>query len=439
MQPRLPGRSRGTRSFCGVLMPCLAIGVSLLMFCVAPSANAGEYIGGPVTIPAAQADFAKADPYPSTVTVSGEKAIILRVTVRVTGFTHPAPHEVDFLLVGPTGRTVLLRSDFGLFAAPGVVMTIEDGGLFPPTDINDGDSDLFPAPAPAGPYGSSLSELAANGANGTWSLYVMDDTAGDGGSITGWQLRISSRDPQTVGARTEQLSPPLGWSEGIGSVRVRVARLAPGAGLQAAAVSFATAPWSFPGSSVAPTPGQDYAPVAGTLEWGAGDGGARTIDIPIIDDSIFEPQESFVVRFSDPAGDLALPSPHELVISIADNDPRPPRPVLRPRLAGLAVQRVLKQRGVTVRARSNVEGTFTATGTITVPGGAAKTVRLKHAQRRVTAGKAVTLKLGLSKKALRTVRRALTVRKKLKARVRLTLRDTSGRKASVAKQLTLKR
>jgi hypothetical protein len=438
MQPRLPGRSRGTRSFRGVLMPFLAVGVSLLVLGAARPASAGEYIGGPVTIPAAQADFAKADPYPSTVTVSGEKAIVLRVTVRVNGFTHPAPHEVDFLLVGPTGRTVLLRSDVGAFAVQGVDMTIEDG-MFPPRDMDDGDTDLFPSPAPAGPYGASLSELAANGANGAWSLYVMDDTAGDGGSITSWRLRISSRDPQTVGARTEQLSPPFGWSEGIGSVRVRVARLAPGAGLQAAAVSYATAPWSFPGSSVAPTPGQDYTPVAGTLEWGAGDGGARTIDIPIVDDAIFEPQESFVVRFSDPVGDLALPSPTELIISIADNDPRPPGRVLRPRLGGAAVQRVLKQRSVTVRARSNVAGTVTATGTITVPRGAAKTVRLKRAQRRVTAGKAVTLKLGLSTKALRTVRRALTVRRKLKAKVRLTLKVASGKQATVAKKLTLKR
>jgi hypothetical protein len=371
--------------------------------------------------------------------VSGEKAIVTRVTVRVNGFAHPALHEVDFLLVGPTGRTVLLRSDVGSSAVQGVDMTIEDGGVFAPRDIHDGDSDLFPAPAPAGPYGASLSELAANGANGTWSLYVMDDTAGDGGSITSWRLRISSRDPQTVGARTEQLSPPFGWSEGIGLVRVRVARLAPGAGLHPAAVSYATSPWSFPGSNVAPTPGQDYTPVAGTLEWGAGDGDARTIDIPITDDAIFEPQESFVVRFSDPVGDLALPSPHELIISIADNDPRPPGPVLQPRLGGAAVQRVLKQRGVTVRARSNVAGTVTATGTIAVPRGAAKTVRLKRAQRKVTAGKAVTLKLGLSTKALRTVRRALTVRRKLKAKVRLTLKVASGKQATVAKKLTLKR
>jgi Calx-beta domain len=398
MQPRLTGQSRWSDSFRAAVVPFLAVGVLLLVLGAAPSASAGDYFGGPITIPAAQADFAKADPYPSTVTVSGEKAIVSRVTVRISGFTHPAPHEVDFLLVGPTGRTVLLRSDVGLFAAQGVTMTVEDGGLFAPMDVDDGDSDLFPAPAPAGPYGSSLSELAAGGANGAWSLYVMDDTAEDGGSIASWQLRISSRDPQAVGARTEQLSPPFGWSEAIGSVRVRVARLAPGAGLQAAAVSYATAPWSFPGSSAAPTPGQDYTPVSGRLEWGAGDGGARTIDIPIIDDAIFEPQESFVVGFSDPAGDLALPSPHELLISIADNDPRPPGPVLRPRLGGPALQRVVKQRGVTVRASSNVDGTVTATGTITIRRGAAELVRLKRAQRRVTAGKTVTLKLRLSKR-----------------------------------------
>jgi hypothetical protein len=100
---------------------------------------------------------------------------------------------------------------------------------------------------------------------------------------------------------------------------------------------------------------------------------------------------------------------------------------------------VLKQRGVTVRARSNVDGTVTATGTITIPRGAAKLVRLKRAQRRVTAGKTVTLKLRLSNKGLRTVRRALSARKKLKAKVWLTLKVASGKQATVAKKLTLTR
>jgi hypothetical protein len=70
-----------------------------------------------------------------------------------------------------------------------------------------------------------------------------------------------------------------------------------------------------------------------------------------------------------------------------------------------------------------VDGAVTATGTITIPRGAAKLIRLKRAQRRVTAGTTVTLRLRLSNNGLRTVRRALSVTGKLKARVRLTPQD----------------
>jgi hypothetical protein len=56
-----------------------------------------------------------------------------------------------------------------------------------------GEPDEMPAPAPSGPYGTSLSALAANGVNGAWNLYVRDDAAGGaaGGIIGGWSLRLT--------------------------------------------------------------------------------------------------------------------------------------------------------------------------------------------------------------------------------------------------------
>jgi uncharacterized repeat protein (TIGR01451 family) len=68
-------------------------------------------------------------------------------------------------------------------------------GSYRPSDYDGGDGDAFPAPAPAGPYGSSLSALSGSNPNGRWSLYVFDDTPGDSGRISGWGLTLETSDP----------------------------------------------------------------------------------------------------------------------------------------------------------------------------------------------------------------------------------------------------
>jgi hypothetical protein len=53
---------------------------------------------------------------------------------------------------------------------------------------------VFPAPAPAGPYPDPQLLSVFNGLNpnGTWSLYVLDDTGFDVGSLTGgWSLTVT--------------------------------------------------------------------------------------------------------------------------------------------------------------------------------------------------------------------------------------------------------
>jgi hypothetical protein len=104
---------------------------------------------------------------------------------------------VDILLVGPGGQSVILMSDAGGsndISAVDLTFDDEASGTLPDTaqivsgsyqPTNYGTADTFPSPAPAPPYGSSLSVFDGTSANGNWSLYVVDDLGGDSGQIAG--------------------------------------------------------------------------------------------------------------------------------------------------------------------------------------------------------------------------------------------------------------
>src|ERR1051326_3636025 len=52
--------------------------------------------------------------YPSTIAVSGLAGqVVGKLTVALRGFSHPFPSDVDVLLVGPTGQSLILMSDVG--------------------------------------------------------------------------------------------------------------------------------------------------------------------------------------------------------------------------------------------------------------------------------------------------------------------------------------
>jgi len=165
-------------------------------------------------------DNATATPYPSTIVVSG-LSLVTNVTVTLNGVTHNFPDDIGILLVGPTGIKVDLMTDAGggsLLGPPdptslvNVTFTFSDaaatgvpdegpilnGMSYKPTaGVVSGLSNTHPAnfaaPAPAGPYSTLLSSFNGTNPNGTWSLYVDDDTAVDGGTIAnGWSLTITA-------------------------------------------------------------------------------------------------------------------------------------------------------------------------------------------------------------------------------------------------------
>lgn len=165
--------------------------------------------------------------YPSSIDVAGQGAVT-NITVTINGYSHTFPDDVDILLVSPTGATCLLMSDCGgdnaISSASPINLTFDDAAPSgvpdnPPTDpvatgsyrptrgtptsgscaMPLGDFCVpsnFPGPAPAGPYGTTLSVFNGSNPNGTWKLYVIDDSPGDTGNITnGWSLTITAPPP----------------------------------------------------------------------------------------------------------------------------------------------------------------------------------------------------------------------------------------------------
>jgi subtilisin-like proprotein convertase family protein len=148
-----------------------------------------------------------AGPYPSTIGVSGAGGRVAKVTVRLLGLTHTWPQDLDVLVVGPQGQSVLLLSGAGGQQTPrSVDLTFDDdapgplpgdpdsaitSGTYRPTNDGGGWTTL-PSPAPQGSYGAALSVFKGTDPNGNWQLFVFDDMGGNRGRIDmGWSLTIT--------------------------------------------------------------------------------------------------------------------------------------------------------------------------------------------------------------------------------------------------------
>ena len=204
-----------------------------------------------ITIPATGTGAttgAPSNPYPSSITVAGFTSPVTGVTVKLNGLNHTFPDDVDILLVGPTGRKMIILSDAGASNDwVNATITLDDNAASLPSDAGsvptgtykpanfDTAQDPFPAPAPAGPYltpatggtDTLASAFAGQDPNGTWSLYVVDDATTDVGNMSGgWQLTLTSTTPicaqpvtavsrKTQGAGTFDIPLPLAGAAGI--------------------------------------------------------------------------------------------------------------------------------------------------------------------------------------------------------------------------------
>ncbi|HEX5850537.1 MAG TPA: Ig-like domain-containing protein [Rubrobacter sp.] len=199
---RFVGDPRG-----GLRLPVVRWLILMVLVCflaslaVAASASAATSFTNtsPITIPSS----GNASPYPSEINVGGLTGPITDISVTLHRFGHKFPSEVDILLVSPGGKGVILMSDACSNAgniedftwtfsqsAPGPMSGDCSAFTYRPTNVSDGD---FWPQAPAGPYSTSLDAFDNEAANGSWKLFVVDDTGDDGGDIEGgWSLSIDT-------------------------------------------------------------------------------------------------------------------------------------------------------------------------------------------------------------------------------------------------------
>ncbi len=201
---------------CGVVLVALGIchaGPSVVSADVLTFSNSA-----PITVPETGSS-GPASPYPSEIDVSGIDGEVLKVTVTVDGINSSCSPDLDVLVQGPSLQDVLLMSDNAhcFMDASDVTLTFDDAaadylpeagttalvsGTFRPSNSNPSDDsgDFFAAPGPTAPYGTALSAFNGLDPNGTWKLFVMDDTFGDTGNISrGWSLNIEVvPEPSTI-------------------------------------------------------------------------------------------------------------------------------------------------------------------------------------------------------------------------------------------------
>ncbi|MFA5683086.1 MAG: choice-of-anchor J domain-containing protein [Lysobacteraceae bacterium] len=166
--------------------------------------------GGPLSFP-----VAVGTPIPdnnvggldSTATVSGVSGPITNVSARVTA-THTWVGDVRIQLTSPGGTTITLldrpgvpTSTFGC-AADNIDILFADGQPDPESLCNTGVwtvTDASPVP------GDAFADFSGEDANGTWTLNINDNGAGDTGSLVSWELFV---EPGAPGVCNVCLSDP---------------------------------------------------------------------------------------------------------------------------------------------------------------------------------------------------------------------------------------
>lgn len=198
-----------SRSRVGLVIASGLISLALVAF-----GNVTEFPGsGAIAIPS----IGNATPYPSGITPSGIDGNVIAVRVKINGFSHSLPDDVDVLLVSPGGQVCAVFSDaIGSGGITNVNLVFDDAAATVIPDSGGVASGSYrPAnydpieglpPVGSGTIGTNLTALAAGGVSGLWRLYVRDDASLNAGSVTSWALVIETDSPPGPEIAVEQPS-----------------------------------------------------------------------------------------------------------------------------------------------------------------------------------------------------------------------------------------
>jgi hypothetical protein len=223
-------------------------------------------------------------------------------TSNVSGATSTTLYDIDSV----AGTLLVQGSPGGTPASPngGTLTTV--GSLMLGTNLN---------PAIGFDIGADTASFATITVGGMSRLYGIDlgsglaTNLGQIGDGTTSYLGLA-----VMPARVRLTSATVAASEG-GTAIFEVTRNAPAAG--AVSVDYSTAAGTASG-------GDDFTPASGTLAWGAGESGAKTVAVPIPADSGAEGDETFSISLSNITGaDAVLGAPVTATATIAANEAGP--------------------------------------------------------------------------------------------------------------------
>jgi len=149
--------------------------------------------------------------YPITIHVFGQPTNLNNVIVTLLGLSHARSSDLEVLLVGPSGKAVILMSHVGgasgvngatsVFKQDSPAIPAPQSFPIPPHET----STYLPSnygqvvlpqfgndpPPPGNFYISDLSGFRGDNPNGNWKLYIYDDATGASGSLSGsWYINF---------------------------------------------------------------------------------------------------------------------------------------------------------------------------------------------------------------------------------------------------------